>query len=102
MYRVLVVDDDVAVRYMLKRYKGWESFGFVLAGEASDGREALRKLDKEPFDVVISDIKMPGMDGIELLSELRNNGNDICVLFLSTHSDFSYAKQGIRLGVLIT
>lgn len=42
---------------------------------------------------------MPGMDGIELLSELRNNGNDICVLFLSTHSDFSYAKQGIRLGV---
>jgi len=99
MYRVLVVDDDVAVRYMIKRYKGWESFGFVLAGEASDGREALRKLDKEPFDVVISDIKMPGMDGIELLSELRNNGNDICVLFLSTYSDFSYAKQGIRLGV---
>lgn len=99
MYRVLVVDDDVAVRYMLKRFKGWESFGFILADEACDGREALRKLEKNHFDVVISDIKMPGMDGIEFLSELRNSGNDICVLFLSTHSDFSYAKQGIRLGV---
>ncbi|MEN2775520.1 response regulator [Acetivibrio clariflavus] len=99
MYRVLIVDDDVAVRYMLRRYKGWEPLGFVLGGEASDGREALRKLDKDSYDVVISDIKMPGMDGIEFLSELRNNGNDICVLFLSTHSDFSYAKQGIRLGV---
>lgn len=99
MYRVLIVDDDMAVRYMLKRFKGWEALGFTLAGEASDGREALRKLSENPFDVVISDIKMPGMDGIEFLSELRNNGNDICVLFLSTHSDFSYAKQGIRLGV---
>jgi two-component system response regulator YesN len=99
MYRVLIVDDDMAVRYMFKRFKGWESLGFVLADEASDGREALKKLNENPFDAVISDIKMPGMDGIEFLSELRNSGNDICVLFLSTHSDFSYAKQGIRLGV---
>lgn len=99
MYRVLIVDDDMAVRYMLKRYKGWESFGFELAGEACDGREALKKLNENHFDVIFSDIKMPGMDGIEFLSELRESGKDICVLFLSTHSDFSYAKQGIRLGV---
>ena len=99
MYRVLIVDDDMAVRYMLKRFKGWEAFGFVLAEEACDGREALKKLKENHFDMVISDIKMPGMDGIEFLSELRESGNDICVLFLSTHSDFSYAKQGIRLGV---
>lgn len=99
MYRVLVVDDDMAVRYMFKRFKGWDLYGFTLADEAGDGREALKKLDTDNFDMVISDIKMPGMDGIEFLNELRSRGNDICVLFLSTHSDFSYAKQGIRLGV---
>jgi two-component system response regulator YesN len=99
MYRVLIVDDDKAVRYMLKRFKGWESYGFLLEGEAGDGKEALKKLQTNHFDLVISDIKMPGMDGIEFLNEIRSGGNDICVLFLSTHSDFSYAKQGIRLGV---
>lgn len=99
MYRVLIVDDDMAVRYMLKRFKGWELYGFVLVDEACDGRDALNKINANHFDMVISDIKMPGMDGIEFLNELRSSGNDICVLFLSTHSDFSYAKQGIRLGV---
>jgi two-component system response regulator YesN len=99
MYRVLIVDDDRAVRYMLKRFKGWNRFGFIPVDEACDGKEALKKLQAGEFDIVISDIKMPGMDGIEFLSELRRMKNDICVLFLSTHSDFSYAKQGIRLGV---
>ncbi|KNY29785.1 response regulator transcription factor [Pseudobacteroides cellulosolvens] len=99
MYRVLIVDDDRAVRYMLKRFKCWDLFGFMLADEACDGKEALNKLQADEFDIVISDIKMPGIDGIEFLSELRSMKNDICVLFLSTHSDFSYAKQGIRLGV---
>jgi len=99
MYDVLIVDDDRTTRYMLKRFKKWESFGFNIFDEACDGNEALRKLSDHHYDLLLTDIKMPGMDGIELLKELNILQWDICVLFLSTHSDFNYAKQGIRWGV---
>lgn len=104
MYRVLIVDDDRAVRYMLKRFKNWEGFGFCITGEAADGKEGLKRLSEgtgagEEYDLVITDIKMPGMDGIEFMNEIRLLYPDLCVIFLSTHSDFSYAKQGIRMGV---
>ncbi len=99
MYNVLVVDDDRATRYMLKRFKKWDFYGFAVGDEACDGKEALKKLSLSRFDLVITDIKMPGMDGIEFLHELRRIKYEICVIFLSTHSDFEYAKQGIRLGV---
>lgn len=99
MYKVLIVDDDMATLYMLKRFKKWEECGFSLDGEACDGKEALRKLNEKQYDLIITDIKMPGMDGIEFLQELRSINIDTCVIFLSTHSDFEYAKQGIRWGV---
>ncbi|OLN32003.1 response regulator transcription factor [Desulfosporosinus metallidurans] len=98
MFKVLIVDDDKVVRYMLKRYKKWANYGFSVEEEASDGKEALRKLSVGQIDLVITDIKMPGMDGIEFLSELRFRKWDVCSILLSTHSDFEYAKQGIRLG----
>ncbi len=99
MYRVLIVDDDLATLYMLKRYKNWTDYGFVIAGEACDGREALSKLKENKYDLIITDIKMPGMDGIEFIQELRNQDINSCVILLSTHSDFQFAKQGIRFGV---
>ncbi len=99
MYDVLIVDDDKTTRYMLKRFKKWDSYGFNIFDEANDGNEALRKLSDHHYDLLLTDITMPGMDGIELLKELNILQWDICVVFLSTHSDFNYAKQGIRWGV---
>lgn len=99
MYKVLLVDDDKTARYILKRFGKWKAYGFAIAGEAGDGKEALKMLATESFDLVITDIKMPGMDGIEFLNELKWAHIDICTIFLSTHSDFKYAKQAIRLGV---
>lgn len=98
MFKVLIVDDDKSVRYMLKRYNKWANYGFCVAEEACDGKEALTKLSSGHIDLVITDIKMPGMDGIEFLSELKYRKWDVCSILLSTHSDFEYAKQGIRLG----
>lgn len=98
MYKVLIVDDDKTSRYILKQYKEWTYYGFSIEGEACDGKEALKILQSCQFDLIITDIKMPGMDGIELLNELKIMKYDICVMMLSTHSDFEYAKQGIRLG----
>lgn len=99
MYNTLIVDDDIATLYMLKRFKSWMDLGFNIAGEACDGKEALQKLEEQQYQLVITDIKMPGMDGIEFLHELRQRNSEVCVIFLSTHSDFEYAKQGIRYGV---
>ncbi len=99
MYRVLIVDDDIATLYMLKRFKNWGQYGFFVAGEACDGKEALQKLAETRYELIITDIKMPGMDGIEFIQELRAQNLDICVILLSTHSDFQFAKQGIRFGV---
>lgn len=99
MYKVLLVDDDKTARYIVKRFTKWKEYGFTIAAEASDGKEALKILINDAFDLVITDIKMPGMDGIEFLHELKLANVDICMIFLSTHSDFQYAKQAIRLGV---
>lgn len=98
MYKVLIVDDDKTSRYILKRYKNWEKYGFCIEGEACDGKEALKILKDNKFDLIITDIKMPGMDGIEFLNELNMLNINVCVSFLSSHCDFEYAKQGIRLG----
>lgn len=99
MYNVLLVDDDKTIRYMLRRFTDWEQYGFRLAGEACDGKEALKKLAASSFELVITDIRMPGMNGIEFLQELKNRQIDVCLIFLSTYNDFEYAQQGIRLGV---
>ncbi|WP_425058349.1 Regulator of RpoS [Sporomusa carbonis] len=99
MYKVLIVDDDKTVRYMLKRFKKWDGYGFCIADEACDGKEALKKLSSGSFDLVITDIRMPGMTGIEFLHELKVRKMDICLILLSTYNDFEYAQQGIRLGV---
>lgn len=99
MYNVMLVDDDCAVRYILKRF-AWQKYGFLIKAEASDGHEALEELAKDAIDLVISDIRMPGMDGMEFLQELQAGKYRIPVILLSTYNDFEYAQQGIRYGIL--
>lgn len=99
MYKVLNVDDDRSMLYILRRYKGWNEHGFSIAGEACDGREALSLIDKNSFDLIISDIKMPGMNGMEFVEELSRLNVNSTIVFLSTVGDFEHARQGFRLGV---
>lgn len=99
-YKVLIVDDDLAIRYLYGVLKCWSECGFQLAAEAKNGKEALALLEKERFDLLITDIRMPGIDGLELLEEIRGRGLKIFVIIASSYSEFEYAKKGLRLGAI--
>lgn len=95
----MIVDDKDIVRRELKRLKIWgDSSGFVIVQEAGNGQEALDLIAQNPVDLIITDIKMPKIDGIELLRIIVEKKLCSCVVLLSDYSDFSYARQGIILG----
>ncbi len=99
MYRTLLVDDRDIYIIELKRLRVWgEQSGFVVAGRAQDGARALEMLRRERFDVVITDICMPKMDGIRLLQEIKKENLCPIVILLSEHSDFEYARNGLQFG----
>lgn len=98
MFKVLLVDDMEILRLELKRLSIWERFDFEIAAEASDGADALELLLEKNFDLVITDIRMPVVDGLELLSEIKSQNLCACTILLSEHNDFSYAKKGISQG----
>lgn len=99
MYRVLIVEDEFIVRYGIRSMIDWEMIGLHLAGEAANGKEALERISKEPLDILITDLKMPVMDGIELISHVRRSYPEMKIIILSNLEDFHYAKEAIRHGV---
>ena len=99
LYKVMIVDDRDIVRTEVKRLKIWgESSGFSISDEAQNGQEALDKLEHNPADLVITDIRMPKVDGIELLRAIVERSLCSCVVLLSDFSEFEYARQGLILG----
>ncbi len=99
MLKVMLVDDMEVVRLELKRLPVWgEKSGFTVIDEAKNGEEAFEKLRRNKADLVITDIKMPKIDGMELLSKIVAQNLCPCVVLLSDFSEFSYARQGIILG----
>lgn len=99
LLRVMIVDDLEFARLEMRRLKLWgENSGFIISEEAGNGEEALQKLKKCRIDMIITDIKMPKIDGIELLRCVVEENLCPCVVLLSDFSEFSYARQGIILG----
>lgn len=83
----------------LRRLKLWgEGSGFEISGEAADGVEALKALRARRYDLVITDIRMPKLDGIQLLQAIREENLCPCVVLFSEHSEFEYARKGLVLG----
>jgi two-component system response regulator YesN len=99
LYKVLLVDDDKSTLYGLRQFKEWEFCGFIIKDEARDGLGALKKLSEKNFDLIITDIRMPGMDGLRFLNKIKESKLDVCLMIMSTYNEFEYAQQGIRLGV---
>ena len=98
MYRILLVEDDEALRYVYARMHAWQENGFCLAAQAANGKQALEQLDKERFDLIVTDIRMPFIDGLELLRELRRRGIQTPVILVSSYGEFEYAREGLVLG----
>ena len=98
-YRIMLVDDEEEVRKAIIRKMDWEKLGFVVVGDAENGEEALEKLEQLEPDVVITDIRMPYMDGLTLTARIREKHPSIKILIFSGYDDFEYAKQAIKLEV---
>lgn len=99
MFKVLIVDDNEIICKQMARLHVWgEISNFIITGEASNGQMALDKLRAEEYDLVITDIRMPKVDGIELLVKVTEEELAPCVVFLSEFSEFRYAKQGLVYG----
>lgn len=96
---VLIVDDEVPIREELRLFN-WESHNAVLVGEAENGIEAINFCSEYVPDVVITDITMPKMDGIELAHFLRAKYPQIQIVILTAYSDFLYAKEALKVGAL--
>ncbi len=100
MYELLIVDDEVHSRSILASCFPWHEQGFHVCGEMDCGLDALEFLKKQTVHVVLSDINMPDMDGIELAKTIaESEGSQPVVVFLSAHDSFKYAQEAIRYGV---
>lgn len=98
MLRVLLVDDKPVFLIKMKRMKLWDDGVFSIAGTASNGKEALDLLHASNIDIVITDIKMPVMDGLELLKICKTENLCNCMILMSSYDDFEYARSALING----
>ena len=98
MTRILIVDDETLVRIGIKSMVDWESYGFSIVGEADNGKSGYEMAKKLKPDIVLTDIKMPCMDGLELLRLLKKENLCMGVIILSAYSDFPYVKKALKYG----
>lgn len=99
MYRLLIVEDEELIRKSLCVLIDWEEVGFSVAGAVENGGQALAFIAQNPVDVVMTDIRMPVMDGLELACELQSRYPRVKTILCSAYSEFAYARKGIEYGV---
>ena len=99
MYSVFLVDDEPILLEGIRSKIDWESIGINFVGEATDGEIALSMLQELKPDILITDVKMPFMDGLELAAAIKKIQPWIKIIILSGHDEFDYAKKAISIGV---
>ena len=99
MYKVFLVEDEIVIREGIKNKIHWEEEGFKIVGDESDGELAYPLIIREQPDILITDIKMPFMDGLELSKLLKKDMPQLKIIIISGYSDFGYAQQAIDIGV---
>lgn len=99
LYRILLVDDEEEVRKSIIKKIDWNSTGFQVVGDAENGEDALEKIEALEPDLIITDIRMPYMDGLSLAERIRQKYPSMKIVIFSGYDDFEYAKQAIKLNV---
>ncbi|WNB92365.1 response regulator [Bacillus sp. NEB1478] len=100
MYKVMIVDDEPVIRNGLKASIPWDREPFELTGAFANGKEALAYFEEQRPDILITDIKMPIMDGIELAREALQIHPSLKIIFVSSYSDFDYVREGLKIGAV--
>ncbi len=96
MFTILIVDDEAGIRDGLASLN-WQTIGYEIAGVGAHGLEALAFMEERPVDVILTDIRMPFMDGIQLLGAVKEKYPFVKVIILSGYDDFEYAKQALKV-----
>jgi len=99
MYNLLIVDDEPAVREGLSIMIDWKAYDFNVLETAKSSREALNKLETVKYDLVITDIRMPVLNGMDLIREIRKISPNTIIIIVSGYGEFEYAKKAIEYGV---
>lgn len=97
--KIAVVEDEILIREGIRNLLAMQEEEWEFAGEAENGLEGMKLICREKPDVVITDIRMPDMDGLQMLEELKNKGIKVKAVVLSAYSEFEYARTAIKLGV---
>ncbi|MDQ8735798.1 response regulator [Paenibacillus sp. LHD-38] len=97
--RVLLVDDEAHITRNLEKVIPWEMLGLTVGGTAKNGVEALELMEQQAFDLLLCDIRMPVMDGLELVRHIRDKAMPCDIIMLSGYQDFAYTRTAIQFGV---
>lgn len=100
MLKIMIVDDEPLLRMAVKSLLDWEASGFKMLEEASDGESAIELIRKEAPDILLTDIKMPGMNGVELIKYIENRYPQIKTVVLSNYDDFNFVKEALLHGAV--
>jgi two-component system, response regulator YesN len=98
MYKIVIVDDEPFIREGLESFP-WRELGCMVIATAEDGDEGLELINRQLPDIIITDVRMPGMDGLEFSSLVKNKYPDIEIIVLTGYDDFSYAQSAVKIGV---
>lgn len=99
MYKVMLVDDEIYMLNGLRHIINWEAYGFEIVGTASNGLKALELSKTLDIDIILTDVKMPKMNGLELIHVLKETKPHIKFIILSGYNDFDYVKEALQLGI---
>lgn len=99
-YTILIVDDDAVFRAQMKSIMNWEEEGFTIIAEARNGKEAIESIEKVKPDIVITDMSMPVMNGVELIEYLSEYHQEVQVIALSAYNDFNFVRDSMKKGAV--
>ena len=99
-YKVLIADDEYWSREKLVRMIAWEEYGLELLAPAENGEEVLKRAESEKVDILITDINMPYVDGVELVQRIREKYPEVLIFVVSGYDDFEYVKSTMKMGAI--